>query len=236
MKCSQCSRTAEDPKYKCCSYCRERGRKKAGKQNPEKRKAWLKTAKGQEYLQRLKSTGSLKESQRKYNRSPKAKARKKRFRDSPKGVASALRDHSKIINKVLVKIRKMLVDSTIESNTVREVSGFASNLDCRAHFENAWEPWMSWDNYGAHSSGNPYDARWQIGHRIARSLYSESIEDVKRCWSHENIFPQCARKNIEARAALPNPNALWQLRHIWPLAWNNVPPDQSLLPSDTECD
>lgn len=57
------------------------------------------------------------------------------------------------------------------------------------HFEQLFEPWMNWSNYGL----------WQVDHIKARALFRyNSIEDkeFKECWALKNLRPLETIKNL----------------------------------------
>jgi len=131
----------------------------------------------------------------------------------------------RLINRIGQKIMKMFKDGKLVSQTVSEYTPFTSNEDAKAHFDSQFEDWMSWDNHGLHNAGAPYKAAWQVGHKIPRAKYDHSNpEDIKRCWSAVNLFPQDAKENIENRDKMPPPEVLLPLREIWPASWKGVLP------------
>ena len=100
----------------------------------------------------------------------------------------------------------------------------------QAHFSSLFEVWMSWDNHGTHVIGAPYKTKWNIGHRIAKSWYDHTDpEDVRKCWSRDNLFPQDGKQNVEkGKYYFPMREELMRLRHIWPKDWNDEVPDRIL--------
>jgi len=64
------------------------------------------------------------------------------------------------------------------------------------HIESLWEPWMSWDNYGAASVEKK---TWQIDHIVPHSvLLYDSMDhsNFLKCWAFENLRPLEAIENI----------------------------------------
>lgn len=122
------------------------------------------------------------------------------------------------------KIGLMLNGRRKSSNTVMSNSEFASREDLCHHFESQFESWMNWDNHGKALVDGP--RHWNIGHRIARALYdANDDEDVRRCWSKKNLFPQDAFENIALQTKLPSNNVLQSMKECWPTAWNGVVPE-----------
>lgn len=122
--------------------------------------------------------------------------------------------------RIRCKISKMVADAEFDSETVRMNTMFESKEALHNHFERMFEPGMSWDNYGL------ADGTWQIGHRIARSMYDKTdSEDVKRCWNPCNLFPQWSRENRQEGVTLPPDAELAKLSAIFPTGWLGVCPD-----------
>lgn len=68
----------------------------------------------------------------------------------------------------------------------------------KEHFENLWEPWMNWDNYG----GLMNDSRctWHIDHIIPQSHFDyKSLTDSSflECWSLSNLRPLEKIENLK---------------------------------------
>ena len=118
---------------------------------------------------------------------------------------------------------KMVKGEHWDPQSFPALGSFASNEEAMAHFEDRFEPWMSWENQGAHVKGNAYNDTWNIGHGLPRKIFDPSNEeDLRRCWSPYNLFPQCARQNTELRDALIyTDKELEEMRHLWPVAANN---------------
>ena len=117
-------------------------------------------------------------------------------------------------DRIRQKLIKMLHGSG-ESSTVSKWTEFALPGDIKRHFEAQFIDGMSWSNYGYGSD------KWNIGHRIARALYdSSNPEDVRRCWSKKNLFPQWQRENLSLKTTLPAPSVLAELADVHPIAWS----------------
>lgn len=79
-----------------------------------------------------------------------------------------------------------------------------SVAELRAHLENQFEPWMSWDNWGVYNSktwdDNDYSTwTWQIDHIIPRSKFNyENVNEPSfiDCWSLTNLRPLSSKTNL----------------------------------------
>ena len=250
MKCAACNRrcTAADfgsrlvrgvPKpYKSCIKCRA----KATKQNSDPKVKSKKKATRFKYKQRQDEYNHLPdvkmarqeaagtpanlEKRRAFSKLPETKKKAKAWEASKVGKASRkctnTRQHIKRKNDPGVhlgdviqgKLVKML-RGTNQSSTISKWTEFDSHNDIKRHFENQFEDGMSWTNYG---SGND---KWNIGHRIARAQYDHSNpEDVRRCWSKKNLFPQWQTENLSLGAKLPSSKVLAGLADVHPIAWS----------------
>ena len=59
--------------------------------------------------------------------------------------------------------------------------------ELKEHLESQFEPWMTWSNHG----------RWHVDHIIPQSSFDFSNEEeIKKCWSLENLRPLEAKENI----------------------------------------
>jgi len=113
------------------------------------------------------------------------------------------------------KLVRMLRGTRLGSSTVSKWTQFKSGAEIKNHFEDQFAEGMSWSNYG-------YGAdKWNIGHRIARAKYDHSNpEDVRRCWSKKNLFPQWQSENLSLGAKLPETAELLALADVHPTAWS----------------
>lgn len=60
--------------------------------------------------------------------------------------------------------------------------------ELKAHLEQLFEPWMSWENYG----------EWHVDHVVAQSKFNyKSLADpeFKQCWALSNLRPLKAVEN-----------------------------------------
>ena len=111
------------------------------------------------------------------------------------------------------------------SERLAPVTEFQDEADARAHFERQFEDWMNWENAGVYRRGQSYQTVWHIGHRIPRNAYDQDDEeDMRRCWSKANLYPQDGKDNVEKQTQLPAKEALWLLKNVWPKRWSTSPP------------
>jgi hypothetical protein len=114
--------------------------------------------------------------------------------------------------RIRTKLSKMISKEIQTSATISKWTDFKDG-DVRAHFESMLIFPMTAHNYGR---------VWHIGHRIARAMFKRNNpEDVKRCWSRDNLFPQLASENLKLKVKLPEDLA--SLQHIWPTHWRELP-------------
>lgn len=74
----------------------------------------------------------------------------------------------------------------------------------RAHIENLFEPWMTWENWGSYrietwDDNDPTTWTWHIDHIISQAkLPYVSMEDdnFKICWALSNLRPLSAKQNV----------------------------------------
>jgi hypothetical protein len=212
------------------------------KKNPEKIKesmdVWNKSDAAKECKAAYKLTDKGIAAEERYNRSAARRASRLRERQNGKKLEAnaryranhraELKAKQKIWNHspmgLLARaLCKMVKGTHWDPQSFPKLGSFATNEEARAHFEERFEPWMSWENQGAHVKGNAYDATWNIGHALPRKIFDESNEeDLRRCWSPDNLFPQCARQNTELRDALIYTDAeLLEMRHLWPVGAND---------------
>ena len=119
-------------------------------------------------------------------------------------------------------LRKMVKGEHWNPTSFPALGSFASNEEAMAHFEERFDPsWMSWENQRPLTSQGQrvQRATWNIGHALPRKIFDQSDEeDLRRCWSPDNLFPQCARQNTELRDALIyTDDELLEMRHLWPV-------------------
>lgn len=201
---------------KCCPHHRAQGRSQyASERGQATKKAYKSTTKYLEGLAKHRQTKVYKDTQKRHDKTDKRKKQKADMHQ-----ARVATPGGKMHNNICGKISRMITGAGYESQTVRASTMIESKETLREHFSSQFgESGMSWDNYGLE------DGTWQIGHRIARAMYDHSNpDDVKRCWSLQNLFPQWSKENRELGVALPAEAELAELRDIFPSSWLGVCP------------
>ena len=187
-----------DPHKKCAS-CREKARRYA--------KAHRKTEAGKATQKRYDTSVKGRASAHKYNRSEKQKAKRKVYNAS-------------IMNRLRRSLNHMIAGNNKSPKSLPSRGCFQSAEDAKSHFQSTFEPWMSWNNLGVHETGNAYNTKWHIGHKLPVRIFDANLEsDVSKCFNKRNLFAQCARRNSELQDALAlNDFELHELRDLWPAA------------------
>ena len=192
----QCPRMipADDPRV-LCQHCRDI------------KNRWSKSDKGKAHFKRR-------------NALPESRAAIEAWRKTPNGIASKKRSDARIMHKLGTSLRDMFRGKHLNPVTLPMLGSFRDNEDAEAHFRDLFEPWMSKENHGKHVAGNGYNVVWNIGHRLPTRIFDEqSTEDLKKCWDRRNLFPQCAKENLEHNDTLKlSDDQLLQLRPLWPAA------------------
>jgi len=187
--------------------------------------AWNKSESAKVCKATYKLTPKGIEAAERYRRSAKGLESNKRYREKHREALKAKQDewnHSPM--GLLVRaLYKMVKGEHWNPQSFPSLGSFASNDEAKAHFEERFEPWMSWENQGRHIKGNEYNDTWNIGHALPRKIFNQwEQEDLRRCWHPDNLFPQCARQNTELRDALIYTDAeLLTMRHLWPVGAND---------------
>lgn len=203
----------------------------------EKRKAaqaaWRKTPNGRAYIKKNSNSVASKAAAARHQKSEKGKLTKQRYQQttkgratdrraqtSEKGKARRKRYNKEIMNQLTNSLYHMVVGKHQNPQTFPRMGVFSSNADARQHFQLHFAPWMSFDNQGVYEAGMGYNVKWQIGHGIPKKAYDPTNdEDLLKCWSRDNLRPQCARENNELRDRLPSHDWLNARSHLWPASW-----------------
>lgn len=227
--------------YKCCRKCRAKSkkrnndpvvkaRKKILKQDPKYKKARdaynhrpdVKAAR-----QASQSAPEFLAKRRVASKEPKRVAYLKAYEASEAGrlsrkgrnarsAAKRKADPGKHLgDRIRQKLIRMLRGTRLGSSTLSKWTQFKSGAEIKNHFEDQFAEGMSWSNYG-HGPD-----KWNVGHSIARALYDQSNpEDVRRCWSKKNLFPQWQAENLSLGTTLPSSEVLATLADVHPIAWS----------------
>jgi len=199
--------------------------------------AWNKSESAKVCKATYKLTPKGIEAEERYRRSAARRASRLRERQNGKKLASNARYRANHRAELKVKqdawnhspmglltraLCKMVKGEHWDPQSFPKLGSFACNEEARVHFEERFDPWMSWENQGRHVKGNAYNEAWNIGHALPRKIFDQSDEaDLRRCWSPDNLFPQCARQNTELRDALIyTDDELLEMRHLWPMGAN----------------
>ena len=200
---------------------------------------WNRSVEAKESKATYKLTDKGVASEERYRRSAAKRASRLRERENGKKLASNARYRAKHRAELRRKgrevaatpmgllrrsLQKMVKGEHWDPQSFPKLGSFASNEEAMAHFTARFDTsWMSWENRGAHKKGNAYNETWNIGHALPRKIFDPSDEaDLRRCWSPDNLFPQCARQNAELRDALVyTDDELLAMRHLWPVGAND---------------
>lgn len=201
--------------------------------------AWRKTENGKRYIKKnsqsdaakaaqakFRQTDAYKEIRKRYQQTPKGKACERRANTSEKGRARTRRRNHTLMAQLGNSLYHMVCGTHPNPTTFPRMGIFSGNADARQHFQLHFAPWMSFDNQGMYESGMAYNTKWQIGHGIPKAAYDPTNdEDLLKCWSRDNLRPQCARENNELRAKLPSHDWLNAHSHLWPASWGGRIPE-----------
>lgn len=172
-----------------------------------------------------------KEAKKIYRNSPIGKQKAKDRAQTPEFKQSHLdyakSEHGKAVRSAYYKDHKLsqnLVCATARvlrggsSPMLISNSSFTSETHLRNHFRSQMVGTaMTMQNYGGDC--------WGVDHRIPRSAYNhDDPEDVRRCWSPENMRPLDVQSNKQkASIIVPTEVDAVPVSH-WPKAWNGQIP------------
>ena len=217
-----------DPR-KMCERCRKVGIKHANNRKAtEAGRLSMKKAqdkyhasdKGKARDQRFLATGKLEEWKKSDRGHQSILAGARKYKRSDKGKANA---RSRSVTSSITTSLCIMLKNHPNPVTVPGMGLFSGNDDVKAHFRSLFEPWMTFENHGKHLRGNAYNITWNIGHRIPVALYArDDLADITRCFNRRNLFPQCARENLELKDKLVlSDDQLLALKDLWPFAAKN---------------
>lgn len=180
-ECKNCIKQARQQKYDANPDQERERSKKNRKHNPkyyvEKTKQW-----------RINNPDRVKEARNKYQKS-------KWYNDPTYKLRQTL---SKLINQGL----KLNNSSKSGKSSSKYLS--YSFLELKQHLEKLFEPWMTWENWGAYNSttwddNDPMTWTWQIDHIIPQSTFkytSMNSKEFQDCWALSNLRPLSAKQNL----------------------------------------
>ena len=232
----ECPRNvAFDSPFKMCQTCREIGRKskKGAAANKLRRielelrtrKCCIKKCNGRVELDdNHKKCEKCRGQARRHANSQVGKEgqlrRTAKYRKTEKGKSMQRRYSSQCLVRLRSSLYSMVSGNHQDPLTLPSFGFFVDNQSAQDHFENQFQPWMSWDNHGNHLAEAPYNTAWQIGHHIPIAAFDGGCEeDVRRCFHPDNLYPQCARENIEQKAKIPDADWLSSHVHLHPQSW-----------------
>ncbi len=208
------------------------------------KREWKQTPEGQASVQRdretQKANGNKAASDRRQVENGNKVKSNKKYKTSDKGKEVQKRSNKSIRTQLAKSLHKMVAGKHdfCEATTFRGYGLFATPEEAHRHFFGHPEfmPWMNASNQSRYVKGMGYQEVWQIGHRIAKSWYDHKDPDeVRRCWSRDNLFPQDGKQNVEkGKYYFPMREELMRLRHIWPKDWNDEVPDRIVAYLDPE--
>lgn len=222
-KCSskKCRRMTTG-KYAQCATCREI--KKKSSNRPEAKKIH------REAQARHYKTDKFEDTRRRHMKTDKWKANRKRARVSEKGVLSVQRASTRRREMIQadpgMKLAKSLGDaaSRISGGRTKSSRVFVSNTsfksvnDYRNHMASFFNDTngFSWSTYGT---------LWENEHRIPVHAYDHTnAEDVRRCWSRENMRPHPPLDNQEKGNAIVYDDCSGVPHPFRPCSWNGIIP------------
>lgn len=171
----------------------------------------------------------------KYCKSDKGKANRaanSKIQNAKPARKEVLRRRNKVDQAIVMKhpVRKLaktirvglcrMLQLGYRCTAVQKHVGFANATELKNHLHPMLADGMTLSTYG-YGAG-----KWNIGHRIAESQYSASMEDLERCFSKNNLFPQWHTENAALSKRLPCNSELLNLKSSWPIAWNDLLPDE----------
>ena len=112
-------------------------------------------------------------------------------------------------------IGKMLHGARQTSRSLYAHTEFESAEDLAEHLEPLLLDGMTFQNYGS---------VWHVDHRVAKCWYSNSTEDIRRCWSKANLAPMFAHENMSKHIKIVDDVCNQVGTEYWPVAWGGVLP------------
>ena len=101
------------------------------------------------------------------------------------------------------------------SGTLYSFTEFEDADDLMSHLQSLFKDGMTVDNYGE---------VWHIEHRVAKCWYSNTEEDIRRCWSKKNIAPEFGHENLTKSIKSIDKYCNQAGPENWPVEWEGVLP------------
>jgi hypothetical protein len=172
---------------------------------------------------------------KKYNASEGGKKARDKWANSDKGAAyktvfnkrQSQNYHEKpghMLNLKLSSAFKSIVKGEQESSVFLDYTEFESGDDVLAHFARQLPA------LGDGVKMSDHGPVWWIGHRIPRVYFDHTnMEDVKRCWSKVNMFPQLKEDNQKDESSLTKETCTIVGEAHFPLSWGGTTPSDSKM-------
>jgi len=196
-------------------------------------------------------SGAAAEYKRNYRKTPAGQASRKKDRENQKAngnrAASAKRqvengnkaaaakryyEKHKLVIALTNSLYKMLTGQHdfCASTTFTAYGIHVTETEWQKHFELQLKPWMTSANHAVYRKWMGYRVVWHIGHRIAKDWYDHSDpEEVRKCWSFANLFPQDGKENVDnGKEYFPPIADLMEMQPLWPKRWNGELPTPEL--------
>jgi len=170
-------------------------------------------------------------SKAKYNKSAKGKTRGERYDKSEAGLAARerqlpqRREHKAAANQdegfrmahmVARAANKLINKPSAKSPTFVARTSFKSETHFRAHIRKSFRPGFTMANHGS---------KWHIEHKVPVEAYDfANPEDVKRCWSPENVRTTTSKENAEKSFKIIDELCGEVGAARFPLSWNGAIP------------
>lgn len=180
------------------------------------------------------SSAPGKKVRKKYNASDGMKTSLKKWSDSDKGKAykvdrnlrQSKNYHTKPGQKLNLKLCaafKSIMKQQYKTCSHLKYTKFKSIKDVFTYFKSQLH------KLGDAITMSDHGSLWSVGHRIPRIYFDHTnMEDVKKCWSKANMFPQSKKANQEDSYFITNENCSAVGADHFPASWNGV------VPSDAE--
>ena len=233
-RCDRCRSTAQSAKKTTAGKARQQ-RWNGSNNGKAAVKKYRKGDNGKSMRRRYRSKLPYKESQKRRRSTPEQKMARRKYDQSEHrvqarvvanrseaGKARTQKRNREVQGRLSRSLYMMIKDLHPSPSSIPRVGGFETCEEARQHMKSMFEDWMTFENAGRYCRGMEYNTRWQNGHHLPKSIYNpKDAGDLRKCWSPENLFPQCARLNHEQRDRKPSSEILESKRHLWPSWWNN---------------
>jgi hypothetical protein len=140
-----------------------------------------------------------------YNKIYQAKPENKEKRNTNIRIKRQEDPNIKLKTKISNSIRRGLKKNGSSKNGDSCIDYLPYTIEeLKSHIENQFEPWMTWENWGAYDSKTWDDnddstKTWQLDHIIPHSIFkytSMKDQSFKNCWKLSNLRPLNAKQNI----------------------------------------